>query len=99
MAQSGYPVKAFDEMYRTALQYLSKPHQLWGSGGFLEKRAVLKLTFTDRLVWDRKGMYRTPDLSLPFKVLGVFCMQNMQMVPRVGIETPTRGISVPCSTD
>lgn len=34
--------------------------------------AVLKLAFTDRLVWDRKGLYRTPQLSLPFKLLGDF---------------------------
>ncbi len=37
-----------------------------------ESGAVLKLAFSKRLIWDRKGMYRTPDLSLPFKVLGGF---------------------------
>ena len=82
----GRPVKPYDQMYRTAIQFLANPHKIWACGGFTEKRAVVKLTFTDRLVWDRKTGYRTPDLSLPFKVLGGLNMQNNQMVPRAGLE-------------
>ena len=99
MSARGGPVKPFDQMYRTALQYLANPYKLWASGGFTEKRAVVKLTFTQALIWDRKGLYRTPDLSLPFKVLGDFCGLKNGMVPRDRIELPTRGFSVPCSTD
>ena len=99
IAGAGRPVKPYNEMYRTALAYLAKPHKLWASGGFTEKRAVLKLTFAQPLIWDRIGAYRTPDLSLPFKALEDFCGQNLSMVPRGGIEPPTRGFSVPCSTD
>ena len=95
----GHPVKPYEQMYRTALDYLANPMKIWGCGGFPEKRAVLKLTFTDRLIYDRKHGYQTPDLSLPFKVLGGFLMQNNVMVPRDRIELPTRGFSVPCSTD
>ncbi|MCU7839796.1 MAG: recombinase family protein [Candidatus Thiodiazotropha sp. (ex Troendleina suluensis)] len=86
IAACGRPLKPYEHMYRTAMQYLSNPHQLWACGGFVEKRAVLKLTLTERLVWDRKGLYRTPDLSLPFRMLGDFCVQKMQMVPGAGIE-------------
>jgi len=85
IARCGRPVKPYDQMYRTAMKYLSLPHKVWAFGGFVEKRAVLKLTFTDRLVYDRKHGYRTPNLSLPFKVLGNFFMQNNQLVPRAGI--------------
>lgn len=82
----GRPVKPYEQMYRTALEYLENPLKIWSLGGIEEKRAVLKLTFTDRLIYDRKHGYRTPDLSLPFKVLGDFFMQNNQMVPGAGIE-------------
>ncbi|MEW7988314.1 MAG: recombinase family protein [Candidatus Thiodiazotropha sp.] len=84
----GRPVKPFEQMYRTAMQYLSNPYQIWAQGGFVEKRAVLKLTLTERLTWDRKGLYRTPDLSLPFRMLGGVFMQNKEMVPRRGLEPP-----------
>ncbi len=93
MAHIDQPIKPFDDMYRTSMQFIAKPHEIWASGRFEEKRAVLKLAFSERLIWDRKGMYRTPDLSLPFKVLGDFSGQEMKMVPRGGIEPPTRGFS------
>ena len=60
IAGASRPVKPYNEMYRTALSYLSKPHKLWASGGFTEKRAALKLTFAQSLIWDRIGAYRTP---------------------------------------
>ncbi len=83
------PKRSFDEMYRTALTFLSNPHKIWALGDYDVKRAVLKLTFTDRLVWDRTGVYRTADLSLPFRVLqGVNTVKN-KMVPTAGIELAT----------
>ncbi len=90
--------RSFDEMYRTAMAFLAKPQKIWACGGFAEKRAVLKLAFTKPLIWDRKGMYRTPNYALPFKVLGDFMMQDFKMVPEGRIELPTRGFSIPCST-
>ena len=93
------PVRPFDAMYRTAMTFLKNPYDIWASGSFEVKRAVLKLVITDRLIWDRKGLYRTPDLSLPFKLLGDLNMPKMEMVPRGGIEPPTRGFSVLCSTN
>ena len=88
IANCGQPVKPYERMYRTSLEYLANPLKIWALGGFEEKRAVLKLTFTKPLIWDRKGMYRTPDLSLPFKVLGDFCGLGNQMVPGRGLEPP-----------
>ncbi len=98
-AQTKQPVRPFDEMYQTALNYLANPHKIWVCGGFEMRRNLLKLTFENRLVWDRKGMYRTPHLSLPFKVLGEVFTSKKLMVPRRGIEPRTRGFSVPCSTN
>jgi putative transposase len=43
--------------------------------------------------------HRTAETSLPFKVLAGIQMGKMEMVPGDGIEPPTRGFSVLCSTD
>ncbi|MEW8026306.1 MAG: recombinase family protein [Candidatus Thiodiazotropha sp.] len=84
----GQTPRTFDEMYRTAMHLLSNPLKIWKAGRFEDKRAVLRLVFSQRLIWDRKGMYRTPELSLPFRTLeGVF-NENVQMVPRRGLEPP-----------
>lgn len=85
----GRPLKPYDQMYRTAMQFLASPHKIWACGGLTEKRTVIKLTFTDRLIWDRKTGYRTPDLSLPFKCLSDLNMQKMQMVPRPDLKSIT----------
>ena len=97
--QVGQPVRPFDDMYRTALGFLAKPHETWANGSYAVKRAVLKLALTDRITYDRKSGYRTPDFSLPFKVLEDFNMLKKQMVPGGGIEPPTRGFSILCSTN
>ncbi len=99
LTQIGQPVKPFDEMYRTAMVFLENPKKIWALGGFEEKRAVLKLLLTERLVYDRKTGYRTAEISLPFRVLGDSFGKKIQMVPGGGIEPPTRGFSILCSTD
>jgi len=90
----GQPLRPYNEMYRTALEFLANPLKIWSLGGFIEKRMVLKLAFVDCITYDRKTGYRTPDLSLPFKALGGFFMEKNVMVPRDRIELPTRGFSV-----
>ena len=66
--------------------FLQETHKIWACGRFEGKRAVLKLTFTDRLTYVRSERYRTPDLSLPFKLLGDNTGQKMLMVPTARIE-------------
>ena len=85
----GRPLKTYDEMYRTSIRFLQEPHKIWAYGRFEDKRAVLKLTFTDRLIYVRNQGYRSPDLSLPFKLLGDNLGQNMKMVPAPRIELGT----------
>ena len=82
IGNKGQSFRPFDEMYRTALDFLLEPHKLWAKGLYEGKRAVLKLTFASRLTYVRNQGYRTPDLSLPFKVLGDIFMLEKQMVPR-----------------
>ena len=85
IAKCGTSLGSYDKMYRTSLNFLSNPHKLWTSGGYAGKRIVLKLTFTERLTWDRKGMYRTPQVSVPFRFLENF-EENKTMVPGAGLE-------------
>lgn len=85
----GQPVRPRNEMSRTALRFLENPYKVWELGRYEDKRAVIKLAFTDRLIYDRDSGYRTPNLSLPFKVLEGFSMRKNQMVRPGGFEPPT----------
>ncbi len=98
MENLGTPRRPFHAMYRTALQYLSNPYEVWHRGNYAQKRLVQKLTFTDRIGYDRETGYRTPEVSAPFRFLEHLTPRE-KMVPRGGIEPPTRGFSIRCSTD
>ncbi|PCI44308.1 MAG: hypothetical protein COB49_11265 [Alphaproteobacteria bacterium] len=51
------------------MNFLSNPHKIWCSGKFNLQRIVLKLAFSEPLVYCRETGYRTPKTALPFKVL------------------------------
>ena len=87
---TGQPKHHYRSVYRTALDYLSNPLKLWVSDRLEDKRAVLKLTFADRLAYVRGVGYRTADLTLPFKMLGQISNPKNQMVGPEGLEPPTR---------
>ncbi len=79
----GKPARDYDETFRTAMEFLSKPHKLWLSERLEDKRAVLKLTFSDRLAYIQNEGFRTAQTTLPFKVLAGFSGgQNMMARPR-----------------
>lgn len=82
ISSCGREMRDFDETLRTALTFLGNPHKIWRSEHFEDKRAVLKLTFADRLIYCRLGGLRTPNLSLPFKVLGDMRAGNFKMAHR-----------------
>lgn len=50
----------YDEIFRTAMAFLAKPHQLWLSERLEDKRAVLKLAFSDCLAYVRNEGFRNP---------------------------------------
>ena len=70
MTNAPRPAGHFENILRTALEFLSNPCNLWGSDKLENKHAVLKLAFTKRLTYVRGEGFRTADLSLPFKLLG-----------------------------
>ena len=83
IAFCGKPARGFDEIFRTALEFLGKPYKLWHSDRLEDKRAVLKLTFSDRLADVQNEGFRTAKTTLPFKVLAEFKGgQNRMARPR-----------------
>ena len=83
------PMKTFSELFERAVQFLSNPWNIWENGDLTDRRMLLKLTFSKSLEYCREKGYRTPELSLPFKVLGAFCDPKKDMVPAAGVEPAT----------
>ena len=85
----GRPLRSFDDSLRTALAYIGNPGKYWASERFEAKRAVLKLTFSDRLAYVRNSGFRTPNLALPFKALAGICGAENAMARPERFELPT----------
>lgn len=69
LARMAKPVRTFNVTYRTAFSFLANPLKLWLSPRIEDRRAVLKLVFSERLAYVRGEGYRTANLSMPFKAL------------------------------
>lgn len=83
------PKRTFEEMFELACQFLSSPWKLWALKGLDAKRTVLKLTFSDRLAYDRKTGLRTPKTSCVFSMLEELSMGKCEMARRGRFELPT----------
>lgn len=68
----GRALPDFDDALKTPLDFLRNPGNLWDSPRLEDKRAVLKLAFAGHLAYTRNEGFKTPDVSLPFKVLEGF---------------------------
>jgi len=71
-----------------SLEILANPWKLWASGNLLHQKMLLRLAFTDRLTYCRNEGYRTPKMSIPFKVLGGVCDSKCEMVRVERLELP-----------
>ena len=89
LANCGRPLRDFDESLRTSLDFLRNPWNLWVSERLDDKRAVLKLAFAGRLAYMRNEGFRTPDVTLPFKVLEDFRGKKSMMARPERFELPT----------
>ena len=69
MRSFGTKLKPFAEALRTSLAMLANPRQFWDEGDYAMRKNVLKLTFADRLRYSKKGGLRTPEMTLPNRVL------------------------------
>ena len=86
IAKCGRPIRDYDETLRTAMDFLSNPLILWGSDRLEDKRAVLKLVFSEPLSWKRNEGLRTAKTTLPFSMLGSVGTLKYKMVPEAGLE-------------
>ncbi|WP_299843956.1 hypothetical protein [uncultured Roseovarius sp.] len=55
------PRRTFEQMFELAMSFLAIPWKLRESDRLEDKRAVLKLTFAERLAYCRKTGFRTPE--------------------------------------
>ena len=85
----GAPARGFDEMFEHALRFLANPYNIWENGTFADRRNVLKLAFTSKLKYSRNEGLRTPETSMPFKVLGGFWDGEREMAHPTGFEPVT----------
>jgi len=81
MVQSGQAQQSFEIMFEHACNFLASPCILWDSGQAHLKRIVLRLAFCGRIAYQKDEGFRTPKLSMPFKMLGDFSMNEKEMVP------------------
>lgn len=65
------PKHDFSASFRTALNFLQNPHKIWALGGLELKRIVLKLAFTDKLIYNRETGFQTAKTSMVFKTLQI----------------------------
>ena len=79
IAQCGRPLDTYEESFRTSMDFLANPWNLWTSERMEDKRTVLKLAFDGNLAYCRKEGFRTPETSLPFKVLDGFFGEKSEM--------------------
>ena len=82
----GRPIATFEHQHRTAMQFLENPQKLWLSEHIDDKRAAIKLTFAERLIYERGRGYRTTLTTSPFRVISNFDVEKCGMVRVVGIE-------------
>ncbi len=72
-ASKGVPLAGrSEEVIEHALRFLSNPWKIWESGNVTMRRMLLRLAFTEGFSYHRNGAHRTPEISLPFKALGMF---------------------------
>ena len=89
IANCGRPLRSFDDTLRTALEFIGNPRKLWASEHFEDKRAVLKLAFSERLPYIRNEGFRTVTFAFPFKVLSDISGGKKEMARPERFELPT----------
>jgi site-specific DNA recombinase len=85
-------IARFEETYRTALSFLRNPWKFWHSDRIEDRRALLRLVFTERLVYARRAGYRTAKISMPFKLSGEESLRHSGVVEPRRIELLTSAV-------
>lgn len=98
IAKTSKPKHSFEEMFEHSMHFLSSPYEIWKNGSFEVKRTVIRLVFDGPLIVGANQELRTGKTTYPINMLGTLKGVNSKLVPRGGIEPPTRGFSIHCST-
>lgn len=72
LAHQTPPAGRFEDTLELSMKFLSSPWKLWETGDITLRRILLRLAFTGQVLYHRNEGARTPEISLPFKALGVF---------------------------
>jgi site-specific DNA recombinase len=88
IANCGRALPNFADHSRAALQLLRNPYELWAEGQFADRRNVLRLCFTTKLIYDKNEGYRTAQKALPFRALEGLNDPKSDMVRLGGLEPP-----------
>lgn len=65
------------------LDFLRKPGFVWITGDLTQKQMVLRLVFTEPLIYERKKGFQTPQFSLPIAISCILELDKMEMVDMV----------------
>ena len=60
---------SFEHLFELAMQFVAKPCKLWASGRLDLRQIVLRLVFSDHLVYCREKGFLNSNLSMPFNIL------------------------------
>ena len=80
------PQQTFNEIYRTAFDFLKNPQKLWVSGDIVTQRIVLKLTFAEKVRYSKKEGFRTALTTCPFRFFRDFVPSRYLVVTPAGFE-------------
>jgi site-specific DNA recombinase len=97
MRDAGRPKNTYAGSLRTALAFLANPWNLWGSGQLELRKTVMKLVFSERLVYSREDGFRTAKTTLPFNMLAMISGEKKEMARPTGIEPVTPCLEGRCS--
>ncbi len=89
IAQTGKPRHTLEESFELSMQFLSSPWKIWDNNTLAWKKTVLRLAFSEQILYCRIHGLRTPILSMPFKALGSFSTGKCEMVHPARFERAT----------
>lgn len=80
---------SFDQTLELALRFLASPYDIWRNGNLEVRKMVLRLTFAEHLAWCPVQGFRTPQATVPFRILAMNNQKN-GMADRAGFEPAIR---------
>ena len=89
LVSAGAPRRTFGESFELAMTFLASPWKLWENGGLTLKKTVLRLAFAERIAYCRTEGLRTPEIALPFRMLGEIHGGKCKMARPGRFELPT----------